>query len=299
MELKTSFFSKIGSMARNLFWVLIIVMFVSQWLGAFTLERKRKSIIDTIQERRGSRVITMIHREETVNFLGIPVSKYIDIDDAESALRAIRRTPADRPIDIILHTPGGLVLAASQIAYALNNHKGKVTVFIPHYAMSGGTLIALAADEIVMDPNAVLGPVDPQIGGLPAASIINAVEMKPVEKVDDETLILADIAQKAMNQVVAMVTGLLEKRMPREKAEAVSALIATGQFTHDFPLTVPMATAVGLSIRTDMPEAVYYLMDLYPQTGAGRPSVNYIPLPKAQLNSEPIRKPYNLGDNYR
>jgi len=43
-----------------------------------------------------------------------------------------------------------------------------VTVFVPHYAMSGGTLIALTADEIVMDPNAVLGPVDPQIGNMPA-----------------------------------------------------------------------------------------------------------------------------------
>ena len=298
MEVKTSFFSRVGSMARNLFWLFLIVMFVAQWSGVFNLEWKRKSIIDAIQEGRGSRVITMIHRQESVSFLGIPVSKYIDIDDAEATLRAIRMTPADRPIDIILHTPGGLVLAASQIAYALKNHKGKVTVFIPHYAMSGGTLIALAADEIIMDPNAVLGPVDPQIGGLPAASIINAVELKPIEKVDDETLIFADIARKAMNQVVAMVTGLLEKRMPREKAEAVAALLATGQFTHDFPITVHMAEAVGLPIRTDMPEAIYSLMDLYPQTGAGRPSVNYIPLPKAQSNSEPIRNPYNFGDVY-
>ncbi|HIJ54622.1 MAG TPA: hypothetical protein HPQ03_00710 [Deltaproteobacteria bacterium] len=278
----TSFFSRIGSLARNLFWLLLIVMLVVQWSGVFTLERKRKNIIDAIQEERGSRVITLIHRQETVTFLGIPVSKHIDIDDAEATLRAIRMTPADRPIDIILHTPGGLVLAASQIAYALHNHKGKVTVFIPHYAMSGGTLIALAADEIIMDPNAVLGPVDPQIGGLPAASIIKATEMKPIEKIDDETLIMADISEKAMRQVVAMVTDLLKKRMPREKAEAVASLLATGQFTHDFPIMVPLAAAVGLPIRTDMPEAVYYLMDYYPQMGVGRPSVNYVPLPKSQ-----------------
>ena len=299
MEMKTSFFSRIGSLARNLFWLFLIVMFVAQWSGVFNLERKRKSIIDAIQEGRGSRVITMIHRQESVSFLGIPVSKYIDIDDAEAALRAIRMTPADRPIDIILHTPGGLVLAASQIAYALKNHSGKITVFIPHYAMSGGTIIALAADEIVMDPNAVLGPVDPQIGGLPAASIINAVELKPIGKIDDETLIFADIARKAMNQVVAMVTGLLEKGMPREKAEAVAALLATGQFTHDFPITVHMAEAVGLPIRTDMPEAVYYLMDYYPQTGTGRPSVNYIPLPKAQSNTVPTIRHNTLGHDYR
>jgi len=78
-------------------------------------------------------------------------------------------TDDDVPIDLLLHTPGGLVLASEQIAVAIRRHKAPVTVFIPHYAMSGGTLIALGADEIVMDPNAVIGPVDPQIGDPSAA----------------------------------------------------------------------------------------------------------------------------------
>jgi CheY-like chemotaxis protein len=38
------------------------------------------------------------------------------------------------PLDIVLHTPGGLVLAALQIARAIRDHKAKVTVFVPHYA---------------------------------------------------------------------------------------------------------------------------------------------------------------------
>jgi len=46
-----------------------------------------------------------------------------------------------------------VVLAAEQIAKALVQRKAKVTAFVSHYAMSGGSLIALAADEIVMDPN--------------------------------------------------------------------------------------------------------------------------------------------------
>src|SRR5205807_1940655 len=117
--------------------------------------------------------------------------------------RAIRLTQPEQPLDLILHTPGGLVLAAEQIAKALVEHKGKVTVFVPHYAMSGGTLIALTADEIVMDPNAVLGPVDPQIGGLPAASILKLVELKKPAQVSDEMLVLADMAAKAPLQIAA------------------------------------------------------------------------------------------------
>ena len=277
----TSRLSTVANVARLLFWSFLIVMLVSQWIGRSSLENKRSAVIEEIQKARRSRVITLIHREETVNLLGVAVNKYIDIDDAEAVLRAIRLTPSEKPIDLIIHTPGGLVLAASQIARALGAHEAKVTVFVPHYAMSGGTLIALAGDEIVMDPNAVLGPVDPQIGDLPAASIIRTVELKKPEHVDDKTLILADMSTKAINQVTSLVTTLLEKHLSREKAEEVACLISTGQFTHDFPITVERAKFVGLPISTEMPASIYSLMDLYPQRGSRRPSVNYVPLPKS------------------
>lgn len=273
--------SVVANVARFLFWSFLIFLLLSQWVGSSSLDKKRSAVIEEIQKARGSRVITLIHREETVNLIGVAVSKYIDIDDAEAVLRAIRLTPPKTPIDLIIHTPGGLVLAASQIAHALRTHEGKITVFIPHYAMSGGTLIALAADGIVMDPNAVLGPVDPQIGDLPAASIIKTVELKKPEHVDDKTLILADMSAKAITQVTLLVTQLLEKHLPREKAEEVAVLISTGQFTHDFPITVERAKSVGLPISTDMPTSIYTLMDLYPQRGIGRPSVNYVPLAKS------------------
>lgn len=278
MENKTSRLSQLANLMRSLFWILLILIIISQWLGSTSFEKKRKKAIEAIQNERGTRVITLIHREETISLFGIPISKYLDIEDAEVALRAIRLTPDDKGIDLILHTPGGLVLAASQIAHALKNHKGKVTVFVPHYAMSGGTLLALSADDIVMDPNAVLGPVDPQIGEFPAASIIRAVEIKTPAKSEDQMLVLADISAKAINQVSSLVADLLEKRLPKEKAEALAALLCTGQFTHDFPITAELAKSFDLPIKTDMPDSIYHLMDLYPQAGAGHPSVNYVPL---------------------
>src|SRR5205823_10425252 len=99
-----------------------------------------------------------------------------------------------------IHTPGGLVLAAEQIAQALHRHRAEVRVMVPHYAMSGGTLIAFAADRIQMAPSAVLGPVDPQLGQWAAASILAAVERKTnVNKIDDQTLIMTDLARKAQD----------------------------------------------------------------------------------------------------
>lgn len=154
-----------------------------------------------------------------MSLLGFPLMRYID-NDSEEVLRAIQLTDDEVPLDIVLHTPGGLVLAATQIARAIQGHRGKVTVFVPHYAMSGGTLIALAADEIVMCRHSVLGPIDPQLGGMPAASIVKVAEEKPIAEVEDQTLVLADVGRKAIAQVEAAATRLLaEYKMWRRRRQ--------------------------------------------------------------------------------
>jgi ClpP class serine protease len=259
-------------------WLLIGYAVLMQSLAPNRLESARADLLDRFQEQRKSRVVAMIHRQDTVSLFGVPVSSSISIEDSEAVLRAFRLTPSDQPIDLILHTPGGLLLAAEQIAKALVEHKGKVTVFVPHYAMSGGMLMALAADEIVMDSNAVLGPVDPQIGDMPAASIVRMVELKKPSNVSDEMLVLADIAQKARLQTVTFVAEVLLKHLPKEKAAGFATVLTDDRFTHDFPIMVETARQLGLPVSTNMPPSIYGLMDLYPQSGGGRPSVLYVPL---------------------
>ena len=83
------------------------------------------------------------------------------------------------------------------------------TVFVPHYATSGGTQIALAADEIVMSKHSVLGPIDPQLGQLPAASLLKVMEQKPASKIDDNTFVMADVERKAITQVKEAAQELL------------------------------------------------------------------------------------------
>ncbi|GBD16291.1 hypothetical protein HRbin26_01186 [bacterium HR26] len=263
-----------------LFWLFFLFSVLTPVVQRRFLEAQRLRMIHQIERARGTRVITMIHRQESISFLGLPLARYIDIEDAEAVLRAIRLTPDDLPIDLILHTPGGLVLAAEQIAQALVRHRGKVTVFVPHYAMSGGTLIALAADEIVMDENAVLGPVDPQIGQFPVASLLRVIREKPIAEIDDQTLVFADIGEKALKQVRSTVIEVLTANgMRREQAEPLADALTCGQWTHDYPIAVEEAKALGLPVTTGIPEEVYQLMDLYPQTAQRRPSVQYIPLP--------------------
>ncbi len=273
----------------NLLWFMFFFFVVlSPWFRKMAIARARESAIREIERKRNSRVITMIHRQESMGFLGIPIFKFINIEDSERVLRAIRMTPDDMPIDLIIHTPGGLALAATQIANALSKHKAPVRVIVPHYAMSGGTLIALSADEIIMDENAVLGPVDPQLGQMPAASILKVLEQKETKDIEDQTLIMADVAQKAIKQMEDyLLTLLTAKGMDREKAQRIAHELATGKFTHDYPLTVDYLKSLGLNINTEVPQEVYALMELYDQPmGAQPPSVQYIPVPYKTTNSE-------------
>ncbi len=270
----------------SLFWIFLIISSLQPVIRQKLLEAERLRMLERLERQRKSRVIALIHRQETLSLLGFPLVRYIDIDDSEAVLRAIKMTDADIPIDLILHTPGGLVLAAEQIAHALRKHPARVTVFVPHYAMSGGTLIALAADEIVMDDNAVLGPVDPQLGQQPAASILKVLERKPIAEIDDNTIIMADIAEKAIRQVKATVKELLGERLGAERAEQLATTLATGVWTHDYPITVQEARELGLPISTDMPKEIYQLMSLYPQTAQRRPSVEYIPAPYRSPDAE-------------
>ena len=263
--------------AGDIIWIFFMLSALQPVLNQRFLEASRQRLISRIERQRHSRVILLVHRQESMNFLGFPLIRYIDVNDSEEILRAIYLTDAAVPIDIVLHTPGGLVLAALQIARAIHKHQGKVTAFIPHYAMSGGTLIALAADEVVMSEYAVMGPVDPQLGQYPAASILKTVAKKPVKDTDDNTLILADQAEKAMAQIHDSVREQLSDKLPGGKAEELARKLSEGTWTHDHPITVDTAKSFGLPVRSDIPAEFLDLMSLYPQPVRRQPTVEYLP----------------------
>src|SRR4030081_2229219 len=275
----------------DLFWLFFMFTAIQPMLRQRMLEAMRARKIAQLEGQRHSRVILRVHRQETMRLLGFPIMRYIDINDSEDVLRAIQMTDDDVPLDLVLHTPGGLVLAALQIAKAVRDHKAKVTVFVPHYAMSGGTLIGLAADDIVMCSHSVLGPIDPQIGQSPAASLIKVVEEKPVARIDDQTLVLADGGRKAISQLKQSASELLQRRLPSEQASALAEKLSSGTWTHDYPIWASPARELGMPVSTDMPDDVLELMTLYPQptrmqSGSGGGEYLPVPRPKEAVRRE-------------
>lgn len=261
----------------SLIWIVILFVALQPLLTGRWSAMQRMRMIRTIEQTHGSRVITMIHRQERRSLFGFSVARHIDLEDAQTIIAAIKETPRDMPIDLILHTPGGLVLAAMQIARAVEAHPAKVTVYVPVYAMSGGTLIALAADEVAMGEFSVLGPIDPQIAGLPAASIAKVPKIKPVEHVFDLTLVLADVSEKAIEQVKRGAVELLTPQMEEGAARALAEKLAGGHWTHDYALTAVEAKSLGLPVRVAMPNEILDLMKLYPQP-VQQSGVDFLPL---------------------
>lgn len=249
----------------SLIWIFIAIFALQPLLTARWYAVRRAQAIRAIERAHGTRVITMIHRQEKRSLFGFSVFRHIDLEDAQAIIGAIKVTPSDVPIDLVLHTPGGLVIAAMQIARAVEAHAAKTTVYVPIYAMSGGTLIALAADEIVMGEFSMLGPIDPQIVGLPAASIVKARDSKPVANVFDLTLVLADMGDKALAQLRRGVVELLTPRLQPAAADALAAKLTDGHWTHDYALIAGEAKELGLPIKVGIPAEVMELMQLYPQ----------------------------------
>jgi hypothetical protein len=226
----------------------------------------RRKIIHDIEQERGTKVITMIHKREL--WTGPGEDPEIGLEDAETVLQEIRSTPPDKPIDIILHTPGGIALAAEMMAMAIKFHPEKVTVIVPFYAMSGGSMMSLAADEIMMEKYSMLGPVDPQIptpdgNTWPAGSLESLASLKPLLKISDKMIVMTDVAKLEIDNAVAFVMWLLQERMDKEAAKAVAEFFAHGYMAHATPITLDVARAMGLDVVEGIPEKVYDLFKTF------------------------------------
>jgi ClpP class serine protease len=234
---------------------------------------RRGRLIRELEQERGSRVITLIHRKE-------PWSKGEDepeivLEDSELVLQQVRETPPDMPIDFIVHTEGGLTFAADMMAMALKYHKGKVTVMVPFYAMSEGTYIALAASEIMMEKYSILAPVEPLIDDMQANLIMAILKRKPIENISDGTILRAESARMETDNAREFVKWLLQDRMSEEKATQVANFLVGGFMASTTPITLDVARAIGLNVVEGVPERVHQLFETIEFSGGQRPGKSY------------------------
>jgi membrane-bound ClpP family serine protease len=151
----------------------------------------------------------------------------INDDDKNSFMSCLYKMDKTKGLDLILHTPGGGVSATESIVYYLRAMFGKdIRAIIPQIAMSAGTMIACACKEIIIGKHSNLGPIDPQLGGLPAHGIIEEFERAKEEVIKNDKAIyvwreilqrysptLIGECQKAINWAEQIVSDWLKTGM--------------------------------------------------------------------------------------
>jgi ClpP class serine protease len=220
---------------------------------------RRSQLIRELEEERGSKVLTMIHRKEP--WSASDEEPEIVLEDSEVILQQVRETPPDKPIDFIIHTEGGLAFAADLIAMALKYHPGKVTVMIPFYALSDGTYIVLAADEIMMEKCSILAPCEPIIADMQANLIMGILKRKPIETISDGTILLAEAARMDTDNARQFVKWLLSDKLGEDQATQVAGFLTGGFMASSTPITLDVVRAIGLNVVEGVPEKVMQLFE--------------------------------------
>lgn len=212
----------------------------------------------------GSMVIDIIHD------LGLPVSLLFDVDrdaapkritfeQAIDVMNAIRSTKKQGPIVVIVHTLGGYSLAAELIAAALKNHSGSTSVYVPYVAMSGGTLVAIAADKIHLGKNASLGPIGTLYWGYGFDAFKKLYDYKK-NTAKDGTLL--DYFEAEVSNRVER--SRIEKVMNRHHEKRALDGLLDSSIPHDYRISFDDAgrSGIGLNVSDKCPNEIYQYVEL-------------------------------------
>ncbi len=234
---------------------------------------RRAQLIHELEEERGTRILQLIHRKEP--WSASDEEPAIVLEDSEGILQQVRETPRDKPIDFIVHTEGGLTFAADLIAMALRYHPAKVTVMVPFYAMSDGTYLVLAADEIMMERCSILAPLEPLIDDMQANIVMGITKRKPIETISDRTILLAEAARMETENAKEFVKWLLMDKMGEDQATQVASFLTGGFMASSTPITLDVARAIGLNVVEGVPEKVMQLFETIEFGGGKMPGKQY------------------------
>ncbi len=156
----------------------------------------RRKYLSLLSEKTGRNTILYATSWTQPGNVGNPDLISIVPEDVQGFMEVFYELDGDKGLDLILHSPGGLVEAAEALVSYIRTKFSDVRVIIPHAAMSAATMIACSSNKIIMGKHSSLGPIDPQFvldtqlgrRAIPAQSIIDQFEMAKDECADQTKL---------------------------------------------------------------------------------------------------------------
>ncbi len=195
--------------------------------------------------------------------------------DKDGFMATIHELDRSKGLDLILHTPGGETAATESLVDYLHSMFGtNIRAIVPHAALSAGTMIALAGNEIVMGKHSSLGPIDPQIFGMPAHGIVEEFQRAADEVQKNPARIplwqpiiakyhptLIGEAEKSIKWSAQMVKAWLVNGMFAGDADAATKADRVLQELGDHALTLSHARHISLQKAKDIGLKVVALED--------------------------------------
>lgn len=152
-------------------------------------------------------------------------------DDKNGFMSVIHGMDRTLGLDLILHTPGGDTAATESLVDYLRGMFGPdIRAVVPQIALSGGTMMACAAKEILMGKHSSLGPIDPQFGGIPAHGLMEEFRTVMREVREDPAAIA--VWQPILSRYHPTLLGECEKAMTWSK-EMTGEWLRSGMFRDD------------------------------------------------------------------
>jgi len=229
----------------------------------------RKACYKEIEEYRGRPLL--IYATKFLDSLPPRIPNFIDISDVDGFTDLINSVKDQSIIDVLLHSLGGRPDATERIVGILRNKFDEINFLIPHSAYSAATMLALSGNCVVLHPSATLGPIDPQINGIPARSIKRGFEkvkeriakegseslpayIPLIEKYSLDLLELCEDSEKLAKELVStwlkeyMFKG--EKNVGRKIRKAVSYFSNYDEhLIHSRPLSLDKLSGFNLKIE--------------------------------------------------
>lgn len=229
----------------------------------------RQSCYREIEKYRGKPLLVYVTKflepmpPGTPNFIDLP-----DVDGFTDLINSVENTSA---VDVLLHSPGGRPDATERLVTILRGKFKEVNFLIPHSAYSAATMLALSGNSVILHSSATLGPIDPQIYGVPARSIKRGFEkikekisnegpetlpayIPLIEKLSLETLELCEDSEKLATE---LVSTWLKKYMFKDEKDADGKIKKAVKYLSDYdkhlvhsrPLSSEKLIELGLKIK--------------------------------------------------
>ena len=237
--------------------------------GQHNLFELRKNCYTDIEQYRKRPLL--VYATNFFNPVPPDAPNFIELSDVEGFTDLINSVKQDSSaVDVLLHSPGGRPDATERLVELLRSHFKKVDFLIPHSAYSAATMLALSGNNIILHPSAALGPIDPQINGIPARMIKNSFEKikKTIDKEGPEALLpyipliekysldLLELCEDAENLSKKLVSSWLGEYMfkgenaDKKIDDAVTYLSDYNEhLMHTRPLSIKKLSKLGLKIN--------------------------------------------------